>query len=164
MTQTLILIIPWIVVPVILFYLLIFSMTIVARVKETELKVSARAGFWAGLILCIIFIVSQLPELKEPNFKFNSIPGIQYLPLLCGILLGFLFLWAVRFLLPTRFVGITTLLLTVASTCAVYSYIFIESIRVTILYLSLGVAFGVLFHIVIFPDSIRKLWEITSSS
>ena len=159
MAQALLTLIPWLVLPIVIIALLIFSMTIFRRVKEPEPKLSARAGFWAGFILFVIFIVSQLRDVREPCFDFSSVPGFDFLPLIAGCLIGFALLWAIRITLSTRFVGVITLLLTAASTSALYSFIFIESLRATVLYASLGVALGILVHVVLLPSSIRTLGQ-----
>jgi len=151
--------IPWIIVPIILLALFLFSVNILTKIKEPEHKVSANAGFWAGLILFVIYIVSQFQYVKKPRFEFSSIPGLALIPLILGFLIGFFFLWLVRLLLPTRFVGGTTLLLSAASLIALFNFIFVESLRSTMLYMALGVALGVQIHLVLFPSSIRRLWE-----
>lgn len=159
MAQALLTLIPWLVLPIVIITLLIFSMTIIRRVKEPESKLSARAGFWAGIILFVIFIVSQLGDVREPRFDFSSVPGFDFIPLIVGGLIGFALLWAIRMTVSTRFVGVLTLLLTAASTIALYSFVFLESLRATVLYASLGIALGVLVHVVLLPSSIRTLWQ-----
>ena len=151
--------IPWLIVPTILLALFLFSVNILTKIKEPEHKVSANAGFWAGLILFVIYIVSQFQNVKKPRFEFSSFPGLDFIPLFLGFLVGFFFLSLVRFLLPTRFVGVTTLLLSAASLIALFNFIFIESLRSTTLYTALGVALGIQIHLVLFPSSIRRLWE-----
>jgi hypothetical protein len=157
--QAIVTLIPWLVVPIILIALLIFSTIIVRRVRDREARLSARGGFWAGFVIFVIFIISQLRDVREPRFDFSSVPGLDLIPLVSGVLVGFALLWVVRALLPTRLVGVTTLLLTSASTSALYSFMFVESLRVTVLYASLGVALGALVHITLFPSSVRNLWE-----
>ena len=159
MAQALLTLIPWLVLPIVIITLLIFSLTIIRRVKEPESKLSARAGFWAGIILFVIFIVSQLRGIREPRFDFSSVPGFDLIPLVVGGLIGFALLWAIRMTVSTRFVGVLTLLLTAASTIALYSFVFIESLRATVLYVSLGIALGVLVHVVLLPSSMRTLWQ-----
>jgi len=156
MARTIVILIPWTVVPVILLALFVFSLTIVSQLSEPESKASARAGVWAGLVLFVIFVLSQLRDLREPEFTFASVPDIDTVPLVAGVVAGFIFLRVVRLLLGTRVIGVTTLLLCAGSTSALYSFLFIESLRPTVLYLALGVAFGVLFHIVLFPSSKGK--------
>ncbi len=159
MAQSIVTLIPWLVVPVILIVLLIFSTIIVRRVKDPEARLSARGGFWAGFILFVIFMISQLRDVREPHFDFSLIPGLEFIPLIGGAVVGFALLWAVRALLPTRLVGVTTLLLTAITTTALYSFVFLESLRTIVLYAALGAALGVLVHITLFPSSIRNLWK-----
>ena len=149
--------IPLFVVPLILIALLFFSLRTVRRVGKTELKSSARAGFWAGFVLLAIFIISQLDRMQLPTGEFGVPLSFDPVSLLAGLVLGFVFLWLVRLSLPTRLVGITIMLLTATSTIALFSFIFVEGLRRTVLYLSLGLALGILFHVIIIPSSLRKL-------
>ncbi len=159
MAQSIVTLIPWLVVPIILIVLLIFSTIIVRRVNDPEARLSARGGFWAGFILFVIFMISQLGDVHEPHFDFSLIPGLEFIPLISGVVVGFALLWAVRALLPTRLVGVTTLLLTAIITSALYSFVFLESLRTIVLYAALGAALGILVHITLFPSSIRNLWK-----
>ena len=155
MREIISLIVLWGVVPAIFVALLIFAMIIVKRTAYDERKTSARAGFWAGLILFIGYVVSQSHTLKMPASIFSYLPELDLLPAVIGFMIGFLFLWGVRFLLLTRMVGIVTLILSALSASGLYSYIFIETLRNKILFLALGFTFGALLHIVFFPSSIK---------
>ncbi len=149
------LIILWGIVPAIILALLIFSIVIVKRTSQDERRVSAKSGFWAGVVLFIVFVISQSQPLKMPSSLFRYLPGLDLVPAGIGFMIGFLFLWGVRFLLPTRMVGLVSLILSAASTSGLYSYIFIDGLRDKILFLVLGFAFGALLHIVFFPRSIK---------
>jgi hypothetical protein len=50
----------WMVVPVVMLSLFIFASTIAARAPKPESRTSAKAGLWAGLILFIVYVISQL--------------------------------------------------------------------------------------------------------
>jgi hypothetical protein len=65
----------------------------------------------------------------------------------------------VRLAEPTRLVGLMTLTLAAASTSALFSYTFIDSARVSVLYWTLGAALGILLHIVIYPASIEHIFR-----
>ncbi len=152
------LLVHWVVVPCVLLGIFGFSIAIVGRTPKGPVRTSANAGFWAGLLLFVIYIVSQLGKLKEPNLNFTNLPGIELIPTAIGLVLGFLFLWGVRFIAPSPMVGLLSLVLSAASLSALYSYIFIESLRSAMLFLTLGAALGALLHVVFFPQSIRDVW------
>jgi hypothetical protein len=155
MREIISLIVLWGVVPIILLALLIFSVVIVKRTSNDERRTSARAGFWAGLVLFVGYVISQSYTLKMPASIFRYLPALDLVPAGIGFIIGFSFLWGVRFLLPTRMVGLVSLILSAVSVSGLYSYIFIEALRNRILFLSLGFAFGALLHIVFLPSSIK---------
>lgn len=148
-------VVNWGIVPGILLAVLFFSIIIIRRTSQDERRTSARAGFWAGILLMIVFVISRWHMVKSPTFSLNSLPSLNLESAGIGLIIGFLFLWIVRFLLLTRMVGLISLILSAASTTGLYAYVFVESLRSTILFLALGIAFGALLHIVLFPNSIR---------
>jgi uncharacterized metal-binding protein len=155
MREIISLIVLWGIVPAILLALLIFGMVIVRRTSYDERRTSARAGFWAGLVLFIGYVISQSHTLKMPASFFRYLPALDPVSAAIGFIVGFLFLWGVRFLLLTRMVGLVSLILSAVSTSSLYSYIFIDALRNKILFLALGFAFGALLHMVFFPSSIK---------
>ena len=149
------LVVNWGIVLGIILSALSFSIIVVRRTFQDERGTSARAGFWAGILLMIVFVISHWHTVKSPAFSLKSLPSLNLEPAGIGLIIGFLFLWMVRFLLPTRMVGLISLVLSAASTSGLYAYVFIETLRDTILFLALGIAFGALLHIALFPNSIR---------
>jgi uncharacterized metal-binding protein len=164
MRELISLIVLWGVVPGIFLALLIFGIVILRRASYDERRTSARAGFWAGLVLFIGYVISQSHTLKIPVSIFRYLPGLDLVPAAMGFVIGFLFLWGVRFLLLTRMIGIVCLILSALSTSGLYSYIFIDALRNKILFLALGFTFGALLHIVFFPSSVKIDREIESGS
>jgi len=160
MRETISLIVLWGVVPAIFVAVFIFGIIIVKRTAYDERRTSARAGFWAGLVLFIGYVISQSHTLKVPASIFRYLPELDLLPAAIGFVIGFLFLWGVRFLLLTRMVGLVSLILSAVSTSGLYSYVFIDTLRDKMLFAALGFAFGALLHIVIFPSSIKIDREI----
>jgi hypothetical protein len=148
-------VVNWGIVPGILLAALFFSILIVRRTSQDERGTSAKAGFWAGILLMIVFVISRWHTVGSPTISSRSLPSLNLESTGLGLMIGFLFLWIVRFLLPTRMVGLISLILSAASTSGLYTYVFVESLRGTILFLALGIAFGALLHIVLLPNSIR---------
>jgi uncharacterized membrane protein YfcA len=157
MTPVISTLIQWVILPSIMFALFVMAWMIASTAKNAELKVSSWAGFWAGLVTFVIYVVSQLRHIQEPNFDYSKLPGFLILPLGAGLGAGFVFLWLVRQLVPTRLVGLIALMLAASSTSAVFTYIFLDTLRVQVLYCTLGTALGILLHIVLFPSSVEHL-------
>ena len=155
-------VVQWVVVSGVMVALLIYALTIPGAAEGPELKRSAWAGFWAGLVVSVIYIISQLGQIREPSFESLTLPGLQIGPIAVGLVIGFIFLWLVRILIPTRIVGLVTLLLSATSSSALFAYIFVDAVRVSVLYASLGAALGILLHIVLFPGSVRGTLRQTS--
>lgn len=150
----------WIIIPMIILSMLIFSLMIVAHVTVPESKVSVRAGLLAGLVLFVIYVVSQLQSIKVPNLSrysphFDLFSGIV---LLIGFFVGFFFLWGIRILAPTRLVGLLTLILSAASLSALFSYFFASNIRDITLFFALSIVFGILVHVMFFPKTLREIF------
>ena len=97
------------------------------------------------------------PRFANPISVTQCCRGLQLLPLRWGLTTGFVFLWIVRHAVPTRLVRIITLMLAGSSTSAVFTYIFIDSLRVSVLYRTLGTVLGIRLHIVLFPTSIAYI-------
>ena len=152
-------IVLWLVVPCIIFGMLIFSIAICVNADEQR---SAWAGFFLGLIVFVLYVISKLSSLQAVNFAFNSFPNFgfsNWVVLLIGALVGFFLLFIVVWLKPTRGIGVVTLFLSAASTCALFSYIFISSIRDTAMFFALGSLCGILVHIMFNPHTVPKIFK-----
>ena len=152
--------VQWVILPLIMCAIFTFAWIIAGSARTAELRVSSWAGFWAGLLSFVIYVVSQLGQIREPNLHYAALPGLQFLHLGWGLTTGFVFLWIVRLAVPTRLVGLITLALAASSTSAVFTYIFIDNLRVSVLYWTLGTALGILLHIVLFPASIAPIFPL----
>jgi hypothetical protein len=151
--------VQWVILPLIMLAIFGFAWVIASKARSPELKVSAWAGFWAGLLTFVVYVVSQLGEIRDPTFRFTALPGLLLTPLACGLAAGFVFLGLVRIAEPTRLVGLMTLTLAATSTSALFSYTFIDGARVSVLYWTLGAALGILLHIVLYPASIEHIFR-----
>ncbi|HYT41376.1 MAG TPA: hypothetical protein VEP90_03425 [Methylomirabilota bacterium] len=148
----------WLIVPCIIFGMLIFSMTIAGHADE---KRSAWSGFFLGLIVFVLYVISKLSSLQIVDFTFNSFPDFgfgSWVVLLIGALVGFFLLFIVAMLKPTRGIGVITLFLSGASTCVLFSYIFVSGIRDTAMFFALGSLCGLLVHIMFNPETIPQIF------
>lgn len=150
--------IQWVLVPLIMLALWFYAISILSRSPEGDRKTSARAGFWAGMVLCAVFIVSQLQGVREPTFSLGPVVTLSLVAIGFGLGLGFVFLLIVRFIAPTPVVGLLTLILASASSITLYSYFLIPELRRSVASLALGFALGALLHLVFFPSSAKSTW------
>ena len=152
-------IVLWLIVPCIIFGMLIFCMSVCGHADE---KRSAWAGFFLGLIVFVLYVISKLSSLQTVDFSFKSFPDLgfgSWVVLIIGALVGFFLLFIVAMLKPTRGIGVITLFLASASTCALFSYIFISSIRDTAMFFALGTLCGLLVHIMFNPETIPEIFS-----
>lgn len=150
----------WVIIPLIILSMLIFSLMIVARVTMADSKISVRAGLLAGLVLFVIYVVTQLQSIHVPNLSnysphFNLFSGVV---LLIGFIVGFFLLWGIRILAPTRLVGLLVLILSAASLSALFSYFFASNVRDITLFFALSTVFGILVHVMFFPKTLREIF------
>jgi len=156
--KLIVVVIVWIVVPIILLGLFMLSRSIVNNAKNGEHKLSTRAGFWAGLIAFVIFLIYELPTIKFPDFSSVSSINIYFWVLLIACIAGYFFLHFLKITIPTRMAGFVVLLFVFCSLSALFSYFFIQSINDVLMSLSLGLAFGVLIHIIMAPKMINDIF------
>jgi len=148
----------WVCVPGVYAAMFVFALLIIARTVSGEQRTSAKAGIWAGIIALVAYMIAKVDIFREPLFTQTILPPMDYAAAGIGFAAGFLIIGIVRFLVPTRLVGAVVLLLVAASTIGLYSYVFIESMRPALLYITLGFGFGAFAHIIVIPASLRGLW------
>lgn len=57
----------WLFVPGIMLGIVILGKRLAKRVSDSEMKTSARAGWWAGMVLFVFFFIYQIPNFKIPS-------------------------------------------------------------------------------------------------
>jgi peptidoglycan/LPS O-acetylase OafA/YrhL len=149
----------WTIAPIILFSLLFFALRMGSKAPNPEAATSAKAGFFAGLILFIVFVIFNIETIEKPNFFEVDAASLNYLYAGYGIVIGFGMLFGVRLFQGTRRVGFMVLILVTSCLCLLYSLVFLTAWRTIILSLVLGLGFGILFHICILPGSVKSLLE-----
>jgi hypothetical protein len=146
----------WAVPPVILFLILCNGLLRAPeRVHEPKIRVSARAGKFAGLIVLVLFIISQ----KKRDFDLSlNIPSYEFdfWPILIGAAAGFIVYGLFSFVKPTRAVGLRALAIVGSTSIALYGYFFISGLSKTVMFGTLGILLGVLFYDVILPVFLRE--------
>ncbi len=143
--------IEWAIVPLILGALLRFSLFCVPGAKaELAVKMSASAGAWAGLVVFVLFVISQKSAALSFSFALPAY-GFRFWPTILSALGGFggsRLLDAVR---RHRVVGLFVMVLVASSAIALFSYVFVGGARPHLVFVALGGAFGVLVHQMLYP-------------
>jgi hypothetical protein len=152
-------VVQWVITPIVMIGFLVFSFSVIKTLRKSDVRVSARAGTWAGFLISVIYVTCQMDLSQPPEFKLEVLPDMLYIPILIGFAFGFLFLWLARILARTHVVGVVTLLLTTLSISGLFTYFCIESYRIYVLYGVLGVALGALLHVILFPISVRIIFN-----
>jgi len=155
-------IVVWVIPPIILFGLIIYSKSIQRKTTAEDNKISVKAGYWGGLILFVIYIVYQMPLFQPPHFGKIEIFQLNLWGLLGGVLVGFFLLLVLRKIVRTPIASFIVLLLTFCGTSGLFSYFFIRTFNDILISSTLGMAFGTFLHIMIMPKSIREIFGDTS--
>jgi hypothetical protein len=150
-----------IIVPFVMLAMFIFGILIGSRATE---PISGWSGFWLGLIVFVIYVLYRLPILQNfQNIKLmNPLPAFNrqiWLILAFGCIAGFVLLLLISVLKSNRGIGIITFLLTATSTCSLFSYIFIQSIRDTVMFFALGLLCGILIGFIFFPQVVTTIFS-----
>lgn len=148
----------WIAVPSIMIGLVMLGHWASHQTEEGDLRTAARAGFWAGLVCFVIFFAATLRYSGVPTEWVRNL-HVEPLSVLGGLVGGFLLFQALARLLRTRAIGFLVLLLAFSGITALYSYIFLRGFNDAILSASLGVALGLLLHVVVLPGVLRELFR-----
>jgi len=156
--DVLIFIVLWLIVPSIMVGLIVVGRSIVKRAVEGENKVTARAGWWAGLVLFVIYFIYKLPSFQIPEIIIDRTLELNLRGVILGTLVGFVLLWILKICISSRVVGFIILFLVFSGTSLLYSYFFIRTFNDILLSSTLGIAFGVLLHIIVMPKSIQDIF------
>ena len=148
----------WLIVPSIMVGLIVVGRSIVKRTVEGENKVTAIAGWWAGLVLFVIYFIYKLPSFQIPEIIIDRTLELNIRGVILGTLVGFFLLLILKICISSRVVGFIILLLVSSGTSLLYSYFFIRTFNDILLSSTLGIAFGVLLHIIVMPKSIQDIF------
>jgi hypothetical protein len=148
----------WIIVPAIMIILIILEKKIAENLENPNNQLSARAGWWGGLILSVFFIISQFPSYTAPSLLFDISMKTSLVGGLCGIVIGFVHLWIFKILTSSRAIGILTLLFTLVGSVFLISYFFIRTNNDFIFSAILGLALGEFLHVIIFPEDFEEIY------
>jgi hypothetical protein len=143
--------IEWGLVPIILAIIFLYGLTL--SPVDSSYKSSTRAGKLSGLILFVIFVITQQGKYLKPSFLIPKY-GLKPIPLLLGVAGGFFFSKMINILLKTRLVGIVAMFLVSGSLITMYTYVFLSFSRPTLVFVALGIALGSLLETLFFERDI----------
>lgn len=149
--------IVYIAVPVIMLSTLGLGIFVTMRAPRNS-KLSAVAGFAAGLVVFAIYVVSEFSNFRSPTLGLNAIPTFKPIPVAIGAAVGFGLLLLGQFLEIARsgLLGLFVLFLVATSSTAAFSYFFNSSLRANTIFLALGCLAGLLIYIVLFSQYVRS--------
>lgn len=150
LTQT----VAWVLVPLIMLGLVVVARTMVLKADDPDRLTAARAGWWAGLLLFLLYFIYALPDFRPPDLTGQGGLSIHVWGTVLGAVAGFAFLWGLSFLSAARVAGLVVLLLTVAGLASLHTYLFLENRGEWLVGGVLGGALGALLHLVVFPGSL----------
>ena len=154
----------FVVIPAIIVAFFIIAALLPGRAADGNATFSGRAGFWAGLVIFAGFSVSAISGITAPDFSVDRLPSFNWFGAIVGLLVGFFFLFFVEGALPSRGIGVLTLILSAASTIGLFSYLFTSGIRDFTMYLTLGALLGVLINVIVDPKVARGILSSSTSN
>jgi hypothetical protein len=149
----------WMIVPIILFGLIVLASSIVSRTAEGEHRLSVRAGFWAGLVGFVAFVVYEMDSFNIPDFTKAMSIHLNILHFLLAMGFGYFMLYVMKQFVPTRLGGFVVLLLVFTGSTSLFSYFFVQVINDELLSTSLGAALGVLLHMLVSPKYVYVIFS-----
>lgn len=151
--------VEWVLIPLIMAGLVVVARTMMVRADEPDRRTSARAGWWAGLLLFVIYFIQALPSFRVPGAAAHDGIALDLWAVVVGAVVGFGVLWGLSFLSAARVVGFVVLLLTFAGLASLHTYIFLEGRGEWFIAGVLGTALGALLHMIVFPRSLTEAEE-----
>ncbi len=148
--------VAWVLIPIIMGGLVVVAWSLVVRAEGPDRATAARAGWWAGLLLFLLYFLHSLPELRPPDPTAPGSLVVGFWPVVLGAGLGFALLWGLSFLSAARVGGLVVLLLTVAGLSSLHTYLFLEERGEWLVGGVLGGALGALLHLIVFPGSFTR--------
>ncbi len=106
-------------------------------------------GCLTGLILLVVYVLANLDKLDEPLISLDAILSDLRLDLksfASGAVIGFILLPAWEWLEQRKLGGLPGMLVSFAGLWMLFSYLFDAAMRLPLLFLSLGLAFGIMLR------------------
>lgn len=157
-SKTISIVIHWVIVPGILIIILLYAFNLPRKISDSQIRISGKAGVFAGLIVFIIFVVSQQKQGLEfsPDIPTYDFSLFAFAAIILGTGFGYLFAWIVDAIKQYRALGFLVLFIVASTTIAIYGYTFIKDVRSHVVFVSLGIMLGALLHIMWFPEALSK--------
>jgi hypothetical protein len=151
-------IVLWIIVPIILLGIIVLAGWIVKRTAEGEHRLSVKAGYWAGLIGFVAFVVYEKQSFHLPEISKAVAIELSLIYFGLAVCFGLFLLHILKLFIPTRLAGFVVLLLVFSGASSLFSYFFVQSVNDVLLSCALGVSLGVLLHVIVFPKNVHDIF------
>ena len=143
--------VTYVLVPAIMISMIIYAIALCSSSHADEPRV-AISGTLAGFILFVIYVISSVAtKVPTPDFSPKHPMSLNVAGIIVGLITGFLVSWIVAAVVPTRAIGVATLLLTASGSTGLYTYFFSAQLHQFLLYGALALAFGWLIRVVLIP-------------
>ena len=146
------------VVPAILIAMLLLSWRIVRLPSpSTDQRVSKVYALWLGFgVFVLVVILNLYTDFFVPQRPLEAFQR-AWLYAVGGFIAGVALLAAVHSFLETRAISILILVLSSASSSAIYFYVLVDGLREAILISTVSLLVGSLAYVVMFPGAVRSL-------
>lgn len=143
--------VTYVLVPAIMISMVIYALVLCSS-SDIEEHRAAVSGALAGFILFVVYVISSAAtKVPTPDFSPKHPMSLNVAGIIVGLIVGFLVSWVVAVVVPTRAVGVATLLLTASGSAGLYTYFFSIQLHQFLLYGALALAFGWLIRFVLIP-------------
>lgn len=150
-------VITYVVVPGILAAML-FAGIVIALRAESAHRISAFAGCAFGIMMFIIYVMMSGDTGAAKETGLPSVNG-AWLPVLTGLVVGFIVLWAVQKAIQLRagIQGLITMFLTATSSIAIFGYFYDAPLRNFTVFFAAGALSGMLLYFVFRSRQVMEL-------
>ena len=120
--------------------------------RDTE---AGLPGCLTGLVSFAVYVLANLDMLDEPLVSLDAILADLYFdlrPFVFGAAIGFIALFILERLSQTRIAGVVSAGVSLVGYWMLFNYLLNAKIRLTLMFVSLGIALGVLVYILTHMD------------
>lgn len=156
-SKSITLFVGWVFAPAMMLGSVALSRITAERLLSREDRIAARAGWWAGVLLFVLYFLYQFPGFEVPQLFVSPRLELNLIGATSGLLAGFLILRSLNVLMETKVYPFLLLLLSFGGAAAWYHYVFVGTYNALLLSVCLGIALGLLLHVALFPHSRRTL-------
>lgn len=151
----------WIIVPLILCYIIGKTHGIAKKIEDRKHRSAVKAGFWAGFVLFLMYLISQVDTFLRLGFPKKDIFQGFNAPLALGAAIAAFFISSAgKRLVHARIAGWIVMLISFGGFSALLHYLFIHTWNEPLLSLILGFTFGHLVAHSLSPSTVHEFLKV----